>query len=336
MAGDAPQDSDAQRRALLEEFASRSRTAARQAGLDDAAGEVLEALERAGVETLLLKGAALAQTLYRADEVRTYFDIDLLTAPSQIEAAQTVMRGLGYTSLNELQGVSDVGGSLHAETWSRSLPGFGNVTIDLHWRLRGCEIAPEAAWRALRSRRASVELAGRRVATLDPTGLALQLALHAAQHGPADVKAIGDLRRGLERWSRETWSAAGQLAAELGALEAFAAGLRLLPAGRHTADELALPAAESSLWTIVNRDARPRGTFHLSAFEDAEGVGDRLKLLRAALFPPRAWMLHEHRWAAGRRWRLVTAYGLHLLRCPVWAAQAWRYRRAERRSTRPA
>jgi hypothetical protein len=57
------------------------------------------------------------------------------------------------------------------------------------------------------------------------------LALHAAQHGPKYVKGLAELALGLERWPTEVWEAAAQLAARTGAMEAFAAGLRLVPEG---------------------------------------------------------------------------------------------------------
>lgn len=68
---------------VLREFVERARTVSRRPVLDAAAGEVLTALEAAGIEALLLKGAALARLLYGPDEHRGYLDIDLLVGPAQ-------------------------------------------------------------------------------------------------------------------------------------------------------------------------------------------------------------------------------------------------------------
>src|SRR3954469_8581878 len=177
----------------LAEYVARTRTIARQPRLDAAALDALDAVRAAGVDALLLKGPALARTLYRPDEHRGYFVIDLLVAPADLAAAGSVLASLGYTNVSELHGVDDVAGILHAQLWSRLDPGFGNVSIDLHWRLAGCEAPPGAAWNALSRNRAMVDLGGRSVATLGSAGLAFHIASHAAQHGPDDLQAMADL-----------------------------------------------------------------------------------------------------------------------------------------------
>jgi hypothetical protein len=324
-------DWEARGKPALQEFAVRSRTVARQSEVDAAAVTALDALNAAGVDALLLKGVALARTLYRSDEHRGYYDVDLLVAPVDLAAAGGALAGLGYTNVSESRGIDDLAGILHAEVWSRLVPDFGNLLIDLHWRLDGCEAAPEIAWNALRARRAFIELDGHRVPTLDHSGLALHLALHTAQHGSADLKAVGDLNRGLERWSPEIWKQAAQLAHELRATEAFAAGLRLVPVGAVLARELRLPAADALLWAIAHRDTRPRGSFHLQTLTEARGLRGRAKVLRRSLLPTRAWIIWEHRWAARGGPQLLAAYGLHILRSPAWAAKAWLYRRRAQR-----
>src|SRR5215203_1808578 len=128
----------------LEEYVARSRMIARQSGLDAAALDALDAVVAAGVDALLLKGPALARTLSRPCEHRGYFDIDLLVAPADLVAAGSALASLGYTNVSELHGVDDVAGILHSQFWSRLEPGFGNISIDLHWRLAGCEAPPGA------------------------------------------------------------------------------------------------------------------------------------------------------------------------------------------------
>jgi hypothetical protein len=311
----------------LEEYVARSRTIARRSRLDAAALEALDGLHTAGIDALLLKGPALARALYRPDEHRGYFDVDLLVAPADLGAAGAVLARLGYTNVSEKRGIDDLAGILHAQLWSRLDPGFGNVSIDLHWRLAGCDVPPQTAWTALSANRAAVNLGGRSVATLGSPGLAFHLALHAAQHGPDDLQAVGDLDRGLSRLPPEVWKEAAQLAPELRATEAFAAGLRLLPAGVALADDLRLPWAEALLWQIAHRDARPRGTFHLQALTDAKSLRERALVVRRSLLPTRAWIVWEQSWAAPGGLRLVAAYALHIARAPVWVARAWRFRR---------
>jgi Uncharacterised nucleotidyltransferase len=327
-----PADLEGRETGALEDFAVRARTAARTSRLDAALVEVLDACAAAGVEPLVLKGAALARTLYRSDESRGYFDVDLLVAPEDLSAVGQVLDGMGYGNVTELQGVDDVAGILHAQMWARVVPEFGNLTVDLHYRLYGCEAPPQMVWQALSARHMLIDVAGRRVRILGRPALALHLALHTAQHGPEDLKAAADLNRGLERWSPEIWRQAADLAAELRAVEAFAAGLRLVPGGDLVARRLELRAPDALLWQIDHRGERPRGTFHMQAFAEARGLRERMNLLRRSLLPRRAWIVWEYPQAANSRLRLFAAYCAHILRAPAWAIRAWRFRRRNRKA----
>src|SRR5215211_4014964 len=88
----------------LEEFAVRASSAARTSRLDQATVDVLDACAAVGVEPLLLKGAALARTLYRSDESRGYSDVDLLVASEDLAAVGQILDDMGYTNVTELQG----------------------------------------------------------------------------------------------------------------------------------------------------------------------------------------------------------------------------------------
>lgn len=323
----SPSEPDEPRRQALEQFTARSRLAWRREQLDVAGVEVIHALNAAGIDALLLKGPALAARLYEPEQARGYFDIDLLVAPADRVAAGRVLRELGYADLSSERGVDDVAGVLHAELWSRVIDDFGNVTIDLHWRLDGCRAPDAVVWKLLEADRGRVEVAGRAVATLGDAATALHVALHLAQHGPRDAKAVGDLSRALEVWPRDVWDRAAQLALRADAQEALAAGLRLLPAGAQMADQLGLGAGEEVLWDLAHHDHRPRGTFHLDALARAATLRERLGVVRRALLPSPTWIRWEMRWASRGHLRLLMAYGLHVLRSPAWALQAARFRR---------
>jgi Uncharacterised nucleotidyltransferase len=319
----------------LEEFARRSRDRAALSGLDAAAVEAFDAFDAAGVKAVLLKGPALARMLYSAREHRGYSDVDLLVAPPDVPAARRILADLGYANIADRLGIDDVAGVLKAETWvgvGGTDPVGAGAMIDLHWQLPGSEASPEAAWEAVTRERGWVELDGRRVPTLAVAGLALHLATHAAQHGPRYEQPMEDLAKGLDRWSPEVWRAAARLAAEIGATEAFGAGLRLVPEGAALAAELRLPSTDGLEWSIANRAARPRGTFHLEAFRQARSLSERASVLRRSLLPRREWIAWQYHWARGTRVRMVAARGLHLLRAPVWAARAWHFRRRARRA----
>lgn len=318
--------------ALLQ-FIERARGLHARDELDAAAAEVLDALEDSGVGALLLKGPALARLLYRPDEHRGYSDVDLLIDPEGRESARHALAALGYTEANArvVHGVVDVANIQHAEIWSRR-GALGPVLVDLHWRLPGWEAPAQVVWDALRRRRAWIDLDARKTAVFDRSALALHLATHAAQHGPNDVKALGDLARGIERWDREVWFAAAQLASEVSATPALAAGLRLVREGDAIAGQLGVPAADELTWAIANRADRPRGTFHLRALAEARGLRGRATVVRHSLLPTRLWITRRYPWAAGNRALVLPAYAAHLACAPVWAARAWRFSRRARRA----
>lgn len=59
-------------------------------------GEMLAALHEAGIETLVLKGAALAHTVYPEPGLRPMRDLDILVPAVQAEEAQAVLLGIGF------------------------------------------------------------------------------------------------------------------------------------------------------------------------------------------------------------------------------------------------
>jgi hypothetical protein len=319
------------RRQAHEDFVRRAALVTRREKLDAATVEAFSAFRRSGVDAILLKGAALAGALYRLGEPRGYFDIDVLVGPAQHAKAEAILTELGYRSFSEVRGVNDIGRALHADIWLGAMVGFhrgfAGVMIDLHRRLEGCRAPDALVWEALSGDRSSVEVAGTAVPTLGLPGMALSVALHVAQHGPGDAKAVGDLSRAVERWPLEVWREAASLAQDVGGEESFAAGLRLLPVGTELADELGLGSAERVLWDLANRDLRPRGTFHLEALTSSRSAREKLDVGRRALLPTRAWIRWEMPWATRSGVHLALAYVLHVVRTPVWGVRAIRYSR---------
>lgn len=302
------------------------------ASLDATAAEVLGALDEAGVNALLLKGRGLATMLYGPGDHRWFSDVDLLVAPAQLAAAEDTLGRLGYRQGAADEGIDDIGGVVHADSWVRAVPrSAADPPIDLHRWLPGARVDPEVAWEALLARRAWIELGGRPAAVLDQAGQAMHLATHAAQHGPAVERHVDELELALALWPAEVWESAALLAGEIGATEAFAAGLRLSRRGTEVARRLELPATDLLDWMITHRGERPRGTLHLQALAEAQSPRDVLDVLRRSLLPRRAWIIYEHPWARPGGLRVLAAYGVHLAKTPVWAARAWRFRRRSAR-----
>jgi len=335
--------SDARDPRALEEFVARVRRTFvpdLTTELDAAAAEIFEAFAAGGVEGLLLKGAALSRQLYTDRERRSYSDIDLLVAPRDMGPARDALARLGYRSAD--LGIDDVGRVVHEERWGAVGPSpqqptlaRGRPPLDLHFWLAGSQASPQVAWDALAAKRIYIELADGHVPVLNRVGLAMHLAMHAAQHGPAYVKGLHELALGLERWPFDVWEEAAGLAAEIEAAASFAAGLRLVPTGVKVAQRLSLPDTARLDWEIRHAAERPRGAFHVQALVEARGLRARAGIVRRALIPRREWIAMKHPWARAGGARLVAAYGLHLMRAPLWGVRAWWFRRRAQRARLP-
>lgn len=252
---------------------------ARSLMLDRAAAKAFESLESAGVPSILLKGAAIANWLYMDGSVRPYLDIDLLVSPLDFDKAREVLAGLGY--------VPRVAGADPSELGAKELDllGQNNICIDLHHGLIGASGPPEKCWDTLAGHTTSMPVGGApQVRVLDVPARAAHLALHAAQNGPVDVKAITDLQRGLKMVERSDWEAAAKVADEIEAQEAFAAGLRLVGEGRVLAAELGL-TRQMSVELVLRARSATQDALFFERVTETTGANRKMALFARKLFP---------------------------------------------------
>ena len=296
--------------------------------VDALTAEVVSALAAAGVRAILLKGPALARFLYDGSPARTYGDTDLLVAPADVDAAETVLARLGFRRFLddvEIRGDERVA----ALAWLRAAD---RATVDLHGGLPGVELEPEPAWEVLSAETASIRVASVDVETLAPAALVFHVALHAAQHGKSEPKPLADLERALERVGRHDWVAAARLAERLRATDAFAAGICLRPAGALLAEALDLPRGRS-VAVSLRAESAPTGAFAFERVVRARGRRAKARVLARVLAPSPAHMRAFDPIARHRIVGLPLAYAARpfalLSRAPA-AALAWR--RARRSS----
>jgi hypothetical protein len=169
------------------------------------AGTVLEALEGAGVPTLMLKGAALAPLHYRDLGARPMDDIDVLVPRARAGEAMDTLSGLRFTP--SYRGAREAIGIRHAEELADP---HGRV-VDLHWSLLWGSHAPEAGiWDSA----VPLELGGTATRAL---GAADQL-YHACLHGASwnqvpPLRWIADATLVIRNsaaeldWDRLVWTA---------------------------------------------------------------------------------------------------------------------------------
>jgi len=107
-----------------------------------AATEILDALARSSIPTLVLKGAALAWTIYPSPALRPMTDIDLLVDRSDAAKAQTVICQLGFDAALPRR----FGGHAHhlpsATRVDGGLPIIVEIHLDALTRDSGQSIAP--------------------------------------------------------------------------------------------------------------------------------------------------------------------------------------------------
>jgi hypothetical protein len=277
--------------------------------IDWGTAEVLKTFEAAGIQSLLLKGATFARWLYANDHPRPYGDCDLLVRPGDLDRARERLAALGFKPVYE-EGEMPDWWREHAVAWLRHSDA---VAVDLHHTLDGVGVDDEALWRTLASNRETVEVAGYPAPALAVPGRALHIALHAAQHGSMWAPVVDEVELAVGRTDTEVWEAAASLAAELQAMSAFAAGLRLAPAGRELADRLKLPT-DQSVGTVLRSTTPPAVALGFHQLAQADGLRARLTILWHKLFPPPTFMRKWSRLARQGRLGLTLAYAYR----PVW------------------
>jgi Uncharacterised nucleotidyltransferase len=289
----------------------RLRDVARTLAVDLATAQVVVGLREAQIPSILLKGPALARLLYDNDELRSYVDLDLLVPPAKLDGAGTVVSGLGF---GIVVADAEIAGHrpLHAHEWLRS---SDRVAADLHVTLSGAGAPPERAWEVLSAEAEPLLVGGVEVAALCPSAVALQVALHAAHHGPMRRKALEDLERALERLPEETWARAAQAATELDALPAFAAGLTLAPAGASLAGRLDLPAEWPAEVTLRATGAPPLAV-GLDWLARTPGLRAKAALVARTVVPTPGALRSWRSVARRRPFGLARAYLSH----PFWLA----------------
>lgn len=279
---------------------------------DHVAVEVTSALERAGIAVIVLRGPAVARHLYDATEVRPYVDVDLLISQDRREEAERILLDLGFRYVAVLGGRPD-DRPAWSSTWSRSRD---RANVDLHWTLAGARAKPADVWRVIEAEREQLRVLDRSIAGTSAAATALIVTLHAAHHGVQVTQPVRDLERALARLSFSTWSRALELAEKMGAVESFAAGLRLSPEGERVARDLDVPE-HTSAETILRASSAPPMALGFDWLAHTPGIPAKLRLIAGKVFPDaqfmRAWSPHAR---SGTKRGLALAYAWR----PIWLA----------------
>jgi hypothetical protein len=143
-------------------------------------GMVLWAFRQKGIGVIVLKGAHLAQVVYRTKSGRQMADIDLLVKPGNLTAAAVTLLEDGYSFQIE---PADIEKWRKQHPGSHHLPSFAKAShprLELHW---GISAPPNPAevpdvWEEA----CSARIAGVEARVLSPEDLLIHLCLHARLH----------------------------------------------------------------------------------------------------------------------------------------------------------
>ncbi len=210
--------------------------------------ELLGRLEARGVPPLLLKGAALARSVYPDVALRPSSDIDILVREADLEAASDVFAGLGYTVAYDKHGIAP-GAYSHLEF--EAPPGPSRTRkVEVHWRIADGFTAGPGRIDGLFERSVEIPYPPFTFRTLDPVDHLVYASYHALyQHGHSvrlnwiyDIALLASTL-GLERDGERVV----RRAAEYDAVQVTRTGLRL--AAAWTSMEQAVAWREGLAWS---------------------------------------------------------------------------------------
>lgn len=151
-----------------------ARTVASNLKLYRQLGQVLTTMQAAGIPTLLLKGAHLAQTVYGDIGLRAMSDLDLLVTEADLPRAHQLLLALGYRPPTTISSTFH-----HLPELSKP----GAFPIDLHWTIMPIRQHQSLPMTPLWQRAIPLDGALAGAVGLVPVDLLLHLILHTAvQH----------------------------------------------------------------------------------------------------------------------------------------------------------
>jgi hypothetical protein len=236
--------------------------------------EAQGALARDGVEALVVKGPALAFGAYRSPELRSYVDLDLLVAPTDLGRSVRALESRGFRLL-------DANWPLIRRRGLRELRLSGPLggAVDLHWSLSSPTGATAPPVRQLLATSRVLTAGDARLRTLSWEDTVVHVATHAADSGGHRLVWLTDLWGLLEGLDQERVGPLVRTAESWGAVPALQ--LMLVRAQRVLAvqlpDGLSDAVRTRDLWALA-----VAVTEALAPFERAGGEGSFGRLVARA------------------------------------------------------
>ena len=257
---------------------------------------VLDALAARAADPILIKGTALAYTVYDTPACRAREDTDLFIRENDADAAREVMAQLGYTTTVHC---SDLFAQFEVQKADR----FGVVhAFDIHWKISTQPVFQSVLTHAdMRRRVEAVPALGAHAMCAGPVDALLIACVHPVMHHRNLQRApwIYDVHLLASRLSPEHAAEFAGAARRAGVAAVCAYQLRLAHAMFGTR---LFPSLMDTL--SAGADTEPSAAYLAShrtwrhelasSLRGLHGVGDRLSLLRGVLLPSPRYMLGSY------------------------------------------
>ncbi|CAN5671223.1 hypothetical protein BH24ACI5_BH24ACI5_23100 [soil metagenome] len=259
--------------------------------------QVLELLAARGVSPLLLKGSALAHTVYASPAQRPRFDTDLLVRREEMDAVTEVMTGRGYTRPNLVSGEL----VMHQVDFARKdSHGVWHV-YDFHWKVANRQaVAGVLSFDELARDAEPIPALGPHARGLSRVHALLLACVHRLAHHPTEDRLIWihDIHLLTETLSPSDAESFGTLALDRSVSALCADGLTA--AGRWFGTRV--PAGLLDRLTAPPRSGAPEPSAAflephvgridelLSDLRALSGWSRRVRLVREHAFPPPAYI----------------------------------------------
>jgi len=295
-------------------------------------GRLLDAMEAAGIEAVVLKGAALAGLLYENIALRPCSDLDLLTPLAQAEDAVRLLHGLGYQpKVPELFPDAEKLLSMHAVL---ARDGGLPITVELHWSLVSSpndRRSPSVGWFLSHTQSAALPCCAARI--LMPEANLLHLCAHLTlQHGGPRARLIWycDVDRLVRQYDDGMdWdmvmrqAAAFHWSAPVHLVLSNCARMFETPVPSAVLQSLAADAAKTpTMHSILFRlRTFPHQTKVLSGIATVLGLSSRRaawQVLVRMVFPTRAYMVWRYTPERPQLWPLTYPYRWWLILQGIW------------------
>jgi hypothetical protein len=187
---------------------------------------VHSALRERGIETVPLKGPAIASEIYSDLGLRPFSDIDLLVRREQIQQAESAVSELGYAP--EFSIPAHLREGWLAQQCELTFRRSGTIRLELHWDISPLYFALETGVEEFWNRVSTVRVGDASLPNLSPADLLFTLIVHGTRHAWSRVMWAVDVAEFLQRGPAIDWERFWQNAASRGAARMMATGLCLV------------------------------------------------------------------------------------------------------------